>query len=192
MNIKSNKIKQFFLWFLAYLPIILIIVFRAWGGKWYLSIIFVIISIIIYFFSGKLYLLFEKRQVKNNAKKIGSIKTNKVLPISEYSYFILTLFMPLLFEDISSSLDYTIFGTLILLILIIFTKNDYIIINPLFLLANYHVFKVKITNADKVIDGYAIVNKKIDLDKKVHYKKLFPNIFFIFEEAKTNETEIIK
>lgn len=192
MNIKTNKIKQFVLWFLAYLPVILIIVFRALGGKWYLSLIFVIISIIIYFFSGKLYLLYEKRRVKNNAKKIGSIKTNKVLPISEYSYFILTLFMPLLFEDISSSLDYTIFGTLILLILIIFTKNDYIIINPLFLLANYHVFKVKIINADKVIDGYAIVNKKIDLDEKVHYKKLFPNIFFIFEEAETNETEIIK
>ena len=54
--------------------------------------------------------------------KIGVVKSNKTLPISEYSYFILTLFMPLLFEDINTKLDYTVFVTLLVLIVVIFTK----------------------------------------------------------------------
>ena len=53
--------------------------------------------------------------------KIGVVKSNKTLPISEYSYFILTLFMPLLFEDINTKLDYTVFVTLVLIV-VIFTK----------------------------------------------------------------------
>lgn len=75
-----------------------------------------------------------KNKSNDNSKKIGVVKSNKTLPISEYSYFILTLFMPLLFEDINTKLDYTVFVTLLVLIVVIFTKNDYIIINPLFYL----------------------------------------------------------
>lgn len=184
MKIKTTKIKQFVLWFLAYLPIILIIIFRTVKSNWYLPIIFVFISILIYFFSGNLYLYFEKKYINNNSKKVGTIKSNEVLPISEYSYFILTLFMPLLFEDINTLLDYTVFGTLLILILVIFTKNDYIIINPLFLLGKYKVFKVKINAVDKIINGYAIINKKIDLDKDFYYKEIFKNVYLIFEEKK--------
>lgn len=196
MIIRTIKLKQYFLWFLAYLPIILIIIFRARinsevsENSCYLSLIFVFISLLIYFFSGKIYLFVEKKRVSDTDRRTGSIKSKNTLPISEYSYFILTLFMPLLFEDISNILDYTVFGTLILLILIIFTKNDYIIVNPLFLLANYHVFKVRMINIDKEIKGYAIVNKKIDLDKKIYYKKIFTNVFFIFDEVNEKNNNV--
>jgi len=182
IEISTNKIKQFILWFLAYLPIFLIIVFRSLNDSWIYAILFLISSVAIYFFSGKLYLIYEKNKLNENTKKIGVVKSNKTLPISEYSYFILTLFMPLLFEDINTKLDYTVFITLLVLIVIIFTKNDYIIINPLFLLGNFKVYKINMQSADILIEGYAVVSKSIDLDKKVYYKKIFNNVYFIFDE----------
>ncbi|HDJ7220030.1 TPA: hypothetical protein PRD12_002724, partial [Staphylococcus aureus] len=93
-----------------------------------------------------------------------------------------TLFMPLLFEDINTKLDYTVFVTLLVLIVVIFTKNDYIIINPLFLLGNFKVYKINMQSADILIEGYAIVSKSVDLDKEVYYKEIFNNVYFIFDE----------
>ncbi|WP_214522911.1 hypothetical protein, partial [Staphylococcus pseudintermedius] len=72
---------------------------------------------------------------------------------------------------------------------IIFTKNDYIIINPLFLLGNFKVYKINMESAEVSIEGYAIVSKKIDLDKKVYYKKIFNNVYFIFDEYSKNGTK---
>ncbi|PCF66304.1 hypothetical protein B5C02_08310 [Staphylococcus pseudintermedius] len=189
IEISTIKIKQFFLWFLAYFPIFMIIVFRALNNSWIYPILFLFSSILIYFVAGKVYLYFEKCNVNENTKKVGIVKSNKPLPISEYSYFILTLFMPLLFEDINTKLDYTVFLTLLVLIIIIFTKNDYIIINPLFLLGNFKVYKINMESAEVSIEGYAIVSKKIDLDKKVYYKKIFNNVYFIFDEYSKNETK---
>lgn len=189
INISENKIKQFFLWLLAYSPIFFIILFRALDDSWIYSILFLIISIVIYFFGGNLYLKSRKKRISENEKKIGTIKTYETLPISEYSYFILTLFMPILFEDINTKLDCTVFVTLILLILFIFTKNDYIIINPLFLFGNFKVYKVNIKNVDIQISGYAIISKNIDLDKDFYFKEIFNNVYFIFDEV---EDENIK
>ena len=67
--------------------------------------------------------------------------------------------MPLLFEDINTKLDYTVFVTLLVLIVVIFTKNDYIIINPLFLLEILKFIKLICKSADILIEGYAIVKK---------------------------------
>lgn len=92
--------------------------------------------------------------------------------------------MPLLFEDINTKLDYTVFLTLLVLIIIIFTKNDYIIINPLFLLGNFKVYKINMESAEIPIDGYGIVCKNIDLDKKI-----FNNAYFIFDEYSKSETK---
>lgn len=188
INISENKIKQFLLWLLAYSPIFFIILFRALDDLWIYSIIFLIISIVIYFFGGNLYLKRKKKRISENDKKIGTIKTYETLPISEYSYFILTLFMPILFEDINTKLDYTVFVTLLILILFIFTKNDYIIINPLFLFGNFKVYKVNIKNIDIQISGYAIISKEIDLDKDFYYKEIFNNVYFIFDEVENTKT----
>ncbi len=182
MRIKEEKIKQFFLWLLAYTPIIVIIVIKGFEFKWYYAMLFIMLIYFVYFCSGKIFLDLTIKYIKKNQLKIGKISDYENVSINEYTYFILTLFMPLLFEDINSTFDYIIFGTLMLIIILIFTNLNYIIVNPIFILGKFNIYKVTFKNIDKSIKGYAIVKKGLDLDDDLNYIKIFSGVFYFYEE----------
>lgn len=188
IKINSNRIKQYLLWITAYLPLIFVSVFNGKNIPYIKcnqditkGLIFIILLLIIYFFFGKFFLwLIIKRKIK----KVGQVKKIKRISINEYSYFILTLFMLLLFEDMESTLDYIVLFSLITLIIIIFTRTDHIIVNPIFILSNLIVCEIEIQNTDKKIRGFGLINPKLDLNQKVDYFIVFPNVYYVYRKAK--------
>ncbi|PKE25173.1 hypothetical protein CW689_01525 [Macrococcoides caseolyticum] len=200
ININESKIKQFFLWLIAYIPIIALVLFKTNSIKEILKhfsflksykivinneeilkgICFLLLLFFIYFYFAKIYLFFELKYTKNN--KNGQIKSYKNMTVNEYSFFVLTLFMPLLFEDINNALDYMVFFTLIFLIIMIFTKTNNIIVNPIFLLTNLKVLSVEIENSGVRIKGYALVKNNIDLNEEIKYTQIFENVYYVFSQ----------
>lgn len=189
-QIKINHIIQFILWCVAYIPIIALSVLKNKQGTlmpWCEISIFVLLVIICYFIFAKIYLYFSLKRKKNQVKK-GRIIDKEFIAINEYSYFIITLFMPLLFEDINSSLDFSALGVLMFLVIYMFTRKDYIIINPIFLLSGYKIMKVKFINVDNPQKGYAIIKKDLDLLYDLNYLEVFPNVYYFFEEYRTKKS----
>ncbi|PKD98520.1 hypothetical protein [Macrococcoides caseolyticum] len=189
INININRLKQYILWIIAYLPLIFVSVFSGKnipflkGNQDIIKgIIFIILLIIIYFFSAKLFLRLVIRSKKN---KVGQIKNVEQISINEYSYFILTLFMPLLFEDMENIFDYIVLFALITIIIIIFTRTDHIIVNPIFILNNLVVCKVEIQNVDKTIRGYGLIKPGLDYNQRVDYFLIFPNLYYVYRQNKS-------
>ncbi|REI01569.1 hypothetical protein, partial [Staphylococcus felis] len=60
---------------------------------------------------------------------------------------------------------------------------------PLFLLGNFKVYKLNMESAVIPIDGYGIVCKNIDLDKKIYYTYIFNNAYFMIDEYNKRETK---
>lgn len=153
----------------------------------------ILLTYLIYFQVGKLFLKWEI----NNSKKNNSIKKGKIydyenIPISEFTFFILTLFMPLLFEEINTGSDYIIISVLLFLIIIIFTKTNHIIVNPIFILAGFKIYKFtfKNNNNEKIRSSnisYGILSKDLDEDKALNYKKIFSNVYYFYENSEDDK-----
>jgi len=118
-----------------------------------------LISIILMF----LFVLFSLSivpSILNTIDKVGKVKIVKPQTKEEiskdYFTYILPYIVPLAQQNINGLEDFIVIFILLLVILFIYIKANLIYFNPIFLLLEYHVFKIQDENGNE----YIIISKK--------------------------------
>jgi hypothetical protein len=207
-----GKREQVILWATAYLPLVLIMIYRfidsndyfkktvwaEWLAKYLDKTVFDIITIaVIILISVVVYRLVAvwlfsdyDRQLKD--KQIGknvSVRKYERLSVNDYSFFLMTLLVPLVSIDQASAVNLMVTLAIIVIVIAIYVKTDFISVCPVFFVSSRQVYKATISNqsreaevADPSIRQEVIVitrEKSMNLNNKFRTVKLISNIFYL-------------
>ncbi|MCQ9152147.1 MULTISPECIES: hypothetical protein [Bacillus] len=206
-----GKKEQYYLWYTAYLPLFLIMVYRfidslnLFGNIEIIKHIvktltktgvdFIVILLIILFS----YLMYKlvirwllKDQEINLSGNTGSsfwIRSIKKLSVNDYTFFLMSLLLPLFSLDYESFINVAVSFLIIVVIIIIYVKTDFISICPLFFTTGYQVYEAIISQHSKEAEQEdpsvrikAIIitkSKNPDLDDRYRGRRLISNIYLI-------------
>lgn len=210
-----GKFEQTIIWTVTYIPLILIMVFRFMVSNKFLKIptyelvifnknivinsifievfyvliillaSFIIYKVTIYYFlSG-----YEQKFKPGKEGRNFSIREIKYLSVNDYSFFLLTLLLPLISLDHSSVLNLTVSIIIITYVILIYVKTDSISSCPLFFFSGRQVYKGIIsqgtkeeetTNPSLRREVFMIVKREnLDLNKKMRGEKLVRSVFYL-------------
>jgi len=207
-----GKREQVILWATAYLPLVLIMVYRfidsndffkqtnwaTWLAKHIDKTVFdviviagiIIISLLIYRLVAMWIFSGYDRQLQ--AREIGmnvSVRKYERLSVNDYSFFLMTLLLPLISIDQASGINLMVTIAIVLIVIAIYVKTDFISVCPVFFVSGRQVYKAIISNqsreaeiADPSIRQEVIVitrEKSMNLNNKFRTVKLINNIFYL-------------
>lgn len=207
-----GKREQVILWATAYLPLILIMIYRyvdsndyfkktAWV-KWLakhfdktvfdLIIITAIIVISLFIYRLVAIWLFSDydRQLKD--KEIGknvSVRKYERLSVNDYSFFLMTLLLPLISIDQASAINLMVTLTIIVIVIAIYVKTDFISVCPVFFMSGRQVYKAIISDQSKEAEAtdpsirkdVIIITRENSLNLNYRFRtvKLISNIHYL-------------
>lgn len=213
-----SKLQQTILWLITYSPLIFIMIFRFIVGnkyfgidKWILNIswidkesvfvsnlsaeIFFVIFIIIYTYVSYRYTIkwfmsgFENRIKPGKDGKDMYIRKAERLSANDYSFFLLTLLLPLVSLDHSSVINLAVSILIILFVIKIYVNTDAISFCPLIFFSGRNVYKGVISLGEKeeeANDGslrkqviFIIQKDKITFNRKVRGEKLVNDVYYL-------------
>ncbi|WP_201317555.1 hypothetical protein [Paenibacillus sp. EPM92] len=207
-----GKREQVILWATAYLPLVLIMIYRfidsndffkqtnwaTWLAKHMDKTVFdviviagiIIISLLIYRLVAMW--LFSNYDRQLQAREIGmnvSVRKYERLSVNDYSFFLMTLLLPLVSIDQASGINLMVTIAIVLIVIAIYVKTDFISVCPVFFVSGRQVYKAIISDqskeaeiADPSIRQEVIVitrEKSMNLNNKFRTVKLINNIFYL-------------
>ncbi|MGY3724360.1 hypothetical protein SAMN05421767_14010 [Granulicatella balaenopterae] len=187
-----NKVKEFFLWIIGYSPVIMVILYKFKIEKYVANAYacfgvlgIVILTLLVYRIEQRCFLKnVEKDMEKYNENKRLEIKSISRLSLNEYSFFILTLMLPFIFEDANNSFDFWLMVFIILVLIYILVKMNQIIVNPIFLFSKLTILKctVRKIGSENEKEISIITKLKVtDLEQLevVRYKECFEQVYYV-------------
>lgn len=207
-----GKKEQVILWTTSYTPIILIILYRFLNENNLINldellidlkvevsslVIDMFVVFIIFIFSYNLYKKVITWILKDNeenlsARKIGrdtSIRKYEKISVNDYTFFLITVLLPLISLDPKSIINLFIALFLIVLIIMIYVKTDTISVCPLFFVSGKNVFRGVLSDYTKEEetmspnlrkDVIIITSEKtLNLDSKVRVVNLISNVYYV-------------
>lgn len=206
---KENKFLEFVLWLASYIPLILMVFFNSvFSDKDYFKIIcffnkneqliiskfsifilIVLISFFIYYLLNKILFHIMKQKIKKSGsnKKIILNKYEN-LSLDEYSYFIISLFLPFVFQNFNGAYPIVLFLIFIIIIIFILIKLEKIVLNPIFLFSSLKVLKASVTKvgSNKLNINCFIISdlnfKELENEERFLYDEFFKNVYFITKD----------
>ncbi|MEY8820589.1 hypothetical protein AB7C35_15420 [Bacillus subtilis] len=210
-----GKKEQYYLWYTAYLPLFLIMIYRfidslnlfgknqivirildiltKVGLDFVVFTIIIIFSLIMYKLVIRWFFKDLEGQLENKTKgSVYSIRKLKRLSVNDYTFFLMSLLLPLFSLDYESFINLAGSCLFIAVIIIIFVKTEFISVCPLFFITGYEVYEAIISQSskedeqnDKSLRIKAIIltkEKFPDLDDKYRAVRLINNIYLIRKE----------
>jgi|SRR5690625_1408823 len=210
-----SKGEQVLLWIITYIPLILIMVFRFIVSNNFLYIndfvfnikniqfyinpimielFFVVFTLVVTFILYKItinYLLsgYEKKLKPGSSGQNYSIRKIEVLSVNDYSFFLLTLLLPLVSLDHSSIINLSVSILIIIYVVSIYVKTDAISVCPLFFFSGRKVYKGIISEGTKEAESknpllrkeviMVLKEENLTLDKKMRGEELVGNVFYL-------------
>ncbi|MGE7827332.1 hypothetical protein [Paenibacillus sp. NPDC093718] len=207
-----GKREQVILWATTYLPLVLIMVYRfvdsndyfkttewaTWLAKHLDKTLFdliiitaiIVISLVIYRLVAVWLFSDYDRQLKD--KEIGknvSVRKYVRLSVNDYSFFLMTLLLPLISIDQASAINFMVTLAIIVIVIAIYVKTDFISVCPVFFMSGRQVYKAIISDqskeaeaADPSIRKDVIVitrEKLLNLNYRFRTEKLIGNIYYL-------------
>lgn len=197
-----SKKEQLLLWILAYLPLIAILILKfllendiipdslysIWrqlpNNKTISELVYTSSTLLLFTALGILIMKFglKKARKADSITKMILIKKYRKPRADHYSFFLVTMLLPLFSLDVKSITN--LFGALIILILviIIYVKTDSISTNPLFFLSGKHIYEADIQSMNgHIINTVYLISDERDLDLNNSFKvqHLVENIYYI-------------
>ncbi|CAM4214073.1 hypothetical protein BAMA_02105 [Bacillus manliponensis] len=201
-----GKLEQAVLWIISYIPVLLIALYRHVFEKkvseagyirfcgyqisdYFIHIIVVIslmcLSVCLYLWAPKI--MFKKLERKLMLKEKGQNVTVKKFErpsLNDYTFFLLTLILPLITVDFSSIVSFLVCFSVITFIIVLLIQIDYLIACPLFFVSSYKVWKVALLEKSErdeeyIIEGYVITKENDFFDKEHRIVKLIRNVYFL-------------
>lgn len=217
-----SKREQVILWATAYLPLILIMIYRfidsndyfkemTWA-KWLTKHIdktvfdiiviaaIIVLSLLIYRLVAMW--LFSNYDRQLQAREIGmnvSIRKYERLSVNDYSFFLMTLLLPLVSIDQASGINLMVTIAIVLIVITIYVKSDFISVCPVFFVSGRQVYKAIISDqsreeeiADPSIRQEVIAitrEKSMNLNNKFRTVKLLSNIYYLSASNSDDEQD---
>lgn len=167
-----GKREQVILWLTAYLPLILIMVYRFVDSNDYFKktelatklaeyldktlfdfiviTAIIVISLIIYrLVAVWLFSEYDRQLKKKEIGKNVSVRKYERLSVNDYSFFLMTLLLPLISIDQASAINLMVTLTIIVIVIGIYVKTDFISVCPVFFMSGRQVYKAIISEQDK-------------------------------------------
>lgn len=203
---RENKFLEFILWLTSYIPLILIAFFNRMFmdkdyfeiscflnkesqiliPKLYLFLLIILFSFLIYHLANKMLFYFIKNKIlKSGSNKKIILNKYENLSLDEYTYFIISLFSPFLFENFNYVYSIFLFFIFIIIIIFILIKLEKIILNPIFLFSNLKILKaslIKVGGNKLNINCYIISDlsfEELENEKSFLYDEFFKNVYFL-------------
>lgn len=213
-----SKSQQAILWIITYSPLVIVMVFRFIAGnkyfgwdEWFVSkewvnrdsifvsylsveFYFVIATIIYTYISYKLTIKwflagFEKRIRPGEEGEDIYIRKAEKLSANDYSFFLLTLLIPLVSLDHSSVINLAVSLIIIFFVISIYVKTDAISVCPLLFFSGRSVFKGVISLGTKEEEQgdptlrkavvFIMMKDKITFTQKVRGERLVNDVYYL-------------
>lgn len=209
-TIGENKIVQYILWLISSTPLFMLFSFRyIFFDKEFLNINYKILSreldfsipkpigfillipltILLFWGARKAFFKMIKNKIikSSSNQKIRVYKYDK-LSLDEYSFFIMSLMLPFIFEDFNNLYALLTLLILVFIIIAILVKMEKIILNPIFLFSNIKIFRgeiIKIGGNNLKIKCYIVTKasyEALEQGNQFFYEEYFKNVYFLIEE----------
>lgn len=213
-----SKFEQSVLWIITYSPLVLVMIFRFIAGNKYFGIdewfenkewfpeksiffgemavevyfVFIILlyTIIVYKLTIKFYLAGCEEKIKpGEAGEAVYIRKAEKLGANDYSFFLLTLLLPLVSLDHSSVINLAVSIMVISFVISIYVRTDAISVCPIIFFSGRRVYKGIISTAEKKEETsnpghrkevvFIIKKGKITFSKKVRGASLVNNVYYL-------------
>lgn len=132
-----------------------------------------------------------KKQIKkienNSQHKTLMLRSKESLSLEQYSFFILSLMLPFIFESTETMFDLLLILSLVIIIISVMIKMDQIIVNPIFLFSKVGIYKGEIlvsgTNRYKTV-AFITNLSEYDLENQdyLQYEEYFHNVYFLVKD----------
>ncbi|MCK8487025.1 hypothetical protein M0651_07575 [Paenibacillus sp. MBLB2552] len=217
-----GKREQVILWAAAYLPLILIMVYRfidskdyfkktewaTWFAKYLDKTVFdilimaviILISLVIYRLVAVWLFSDYDRQLKT--KQLGknvSVRKYERLSVNDYSFFLMTLLVPLVSIDQASAVNLMVTLAIIVIVIAIYVKTDSISVCPVFFLSGRQVFKAITSDQSKEAEAanpsarkdVIIITreKSLNLNYRFRTVNLIGNIYYLVSNSKDDDAD---
>lgn len=223
-----SKFQQAILWIITYSPLVIVMVFRFIAGneyfgldKWFVNlpwvredsifvsylsaeVYFVIVTLVYTYFSYKYTIKmfmsgFEERiRIGEDGQDLYIRKAER-LSANDYSFFLLTLLIPLVSLDHSSVINLAVSMIIIFFVITIYVKTDAISVCPLLFFSGRSVFKGVISLGEKEQESkdsslrkdviFIIMKDKITFDRRVRGERLVDNVYYLTNNEIDNDTD---
>lgn len=207
-----GKKEQVILWLTAYFPLLLIMIYRFidsnnffennkivyWISQQINEYFFdFIIIIVIILCSSIMYRLvtrwyfedLEKNMIAEIEGDVISVRKYESLHVNDYSFFLMTLFIPLISIDHTSVINLVLTLLTILIVILIYVKTDSISICPLFFTSGKYVYKATISEYPREMEAIdpslrktvVIITptKNLDMNRKFRVTKLIGDVYYL-------------
>ena len=207
-----GKRDQIILWMTAYLPLILIMFYRfidannffkrtkcaLWLSQHVHKVLFdfiiitiiILLSLVAYRVVAAWYFKdIDRELTKGESGDTYAVRKYEKLSVNDYSFFLMTLLLPLVSLDYASVINLVVSMLIITVVIAIYVKTDYISICPLFFTSGHQVYTAIISQYSKeeeALDpalriGVIIITKEksLDLNYKFRVEKLINNMYYL-------------
>ncbi|MFW7409009.1 hypothetical protein ACODG4_03495 [Vagococcus fluvialis] len=204
INVKQSSVTEFILWIIGYLPVSMVIMVKfifsseeadsLWNASfnvWKLNLSFQFIAfvtiafftIVVFKVTLSIFIKKIRKKIRNNhSPKISRIKKFDTLDLEKYSFFILSLMLPFIFESGETLFDLFLIFSLIFILIIIMIKMDQITVNPIFLFSKLKVLNATVLEIDRekkviIITNYSL--EELENTQNRSYNEYFSNVYFL-------------
>lgn len=196
MNIKLIKVVELIFWLVSYSPVFMIILYNFFIKSNKTSnlvqvacfIIIFIITVILYKVTLSIFMKIQLKKIKTNQqKKLLKLRHKESLSLEQYSFFILSLMLPFIFESTESLFDLLLVLSLVCVIMSVMIKMDQIIVNPIFLFSKIGIYKGEIqiigTNKSKKVAFITNISENdLEDEENLRYQEYFNNVYLLIKK----------
>ncbi|HFD6470302.1 TPA: hypothetical protein ACF5NP_000784 [Enterococcus faecium] len=195
MNIKLIKVVELMFWLVSYSPVFMIILYNFFIKSNKTSnlvqvacfIMIIIITVILYKVTLSIFMKIQIKKIKTNQqKKLLKLRHKESLSLEQYSFFILSLMLPFIFESTESLFDLLLILSLVCVIISVMIKMDQIIVNPIFLFSKIGIYKGEIqiigTNKSKKVAFITNISENdLEDEENLRYHEYFNNVYLLLK-----------
>ncbi|HGF7661857.1 TPA: hypothetical protein QFS65_001271, partial [Enterococcus faecium] len=121
---------------------------------------------------------------KNSQNKRLQLKKKDSLSLEQYSFFILSLMLPFIFESTENIFDLLLVLTLVFIIIAVMIKMNQIIVNPIFLFSKINIYRGEIQKrGNEKTQQVAFITELSDNDleneSEFKYEEYFNNVYIL-------------
>ncbi|EHZ9212441.1 TPA: hypothetical protein ACN1M9_001466 [Enterococcus faecalis] len=192
-SVEIKKCIELGFWIVSYSPVFLIIMYNFFiktermnnleQGLWFSGI--ALVTVILYRTTMKCFMKKQNKNIDEDTqnKKLQLIKKNS-LSLEQYSFFILSLMLPFIFESTENVFDLLLVLTLVSIIIAIMIKMNQIIVNPIFLFSKVNIYsgeiqKIGNEKTQKIAFITELSNNELENETEFKYEEYFNNVYIL-------------
>lgn len=192
-SVEIKKCIELGFWIVSYSPVFLIIMYNFFIKTermnnleqvlWFSGI--ALVTVILYRTTMKCFMKKQNKNIDEDTQnKKLQLREKNSLSLEQYSFFILSLMLPFIFESTENVFDLLLVLTLVFIIIAIMIKMNQIIVNPIFLFSKVNIYsgeiqKIGNEKTQKIAFITELSNNELENETEFKYEEYFNNVYIL-------------